>query len=390
MAVQYNSENNSWSTWLDIFKKDIPSASKEAVSAFEKIKKAQEAGYNIDNMDRWIHQNKLADESLIKFLRDTEYSEKTLANYQQYLKNSANSMTLFQRASKAASLAAKSFVAALSSMAIMWAVTEGISLLIKGVSKLNEKFNETIQLNKEIEKLNKSYDKNKQSIEDINTSLDNNLKRIKELQSLDNITYADEEEIKKLKQANNELKNQKKFIEEIQAKNGQDYIKKIAEKDYNDFKTNVSKYDKDAEMRTYDWATGGVTTIGRMAYRKIFNDDTDYLKLNSAIEKYEKLLKLKDEGVTEVETKVKAGLFGASTETQNQDIDKVMDKSLETIQKRYEKVSAIIDDVKEKYPDLMDTEEMQEYLQLEFPHFYPQQHYYEFIVINNFKKMTEK
>ena len=43
-------------------------------------------------------------------------------------------------------------------------------------------------------------------------------------------------------------------------------------------------------MRTYDWATGGVTTIGRMAYRKIFNDDTDYLKLNSAIEKYEKLL----------------------------------------------------------------------------------------------------
>lgn len=116
-------------------------------------------------------------------------------------------------------------------------------------------------------------------------------------------------------------------------------------------------------MRTYDWATGGVTTIGRMAYRKIFNDDTDYLKLNSAIEKYEKLLKLKDEGVTEVETKVKAGLFGTSTETQNQDIDKVMDKSLETIQKRYEKVSAIIDDVKEKYPDLMDTKEMQEYLQ---------------------------
>lgn len=366
MAVQYNSKDNTWSTWLDIFKKEIPEASEESINAFEKLAKAQAKGYDPtinDRMDRWIHQNKLADESLIKFLRDTEYSEKTLANYQQYLKNSANSMTLFQRAGKAASSAAKSFVAALSSMAIMWAVTEGISLLIKGVSKLNEKFNETIQLNKEIEKLNKSYDKNKQSIEDINTSLDDNLKRIKELQSLDNITYADEEEIKKLKQANNELKNQKKFIEEIQAKNGQDYIKKIAEKDYNDFKTNVSKYDKDAEMRTYDWATGGVTTIGRMAYRKIFNDDTDYLKLNSAIEKYEKLLKLKDEGVTEVETKVKAGLFGTSTETQNQDIDKVMDKSLETIQKRYEKVSAIIDDVKEKYPDLMDTKKMQEYLQ---------------------------
>lgn len=371
MAVQYDSKNNAWGGFIiDAYKakKGIVEVSEEATKLFDKYKdkdlsNAMNQIMSHGTFDNFIEKNKLADETLISFLQDTEYSEKTLENYQLYLKKPTNSMTLFQRASKAASSAAKSFVAALSSMAITWAITEGISLLIKGVSKLNEKFNETIQLNKEIEKLNKSYDKNKQSIEDINTSLDDNLKRIKELQSLDNITYADEEEIKKLKQANNELKNQKKFIEEIQAKNGQDYIKKIAEKDYNDFKTNVSKYDKDAEMRTYDWATGGVTTIGRMAYRKIFNDDTDYLKLNSAIEKYEKLLKLKDEGVTEVETKVKAGLFGTSTETQNQDIDKVMDKSLETIQKRYEKVSAIIDDVKEKYPDLMDTKEMQEYLQ---------------------------
>ena len=44
----------------------------------------------------------------------------------------------------------------------------------------------------------------------------------------------------------------------------------------------------------------------------------------------------------------------------------------------------------EQKVNALDTEEMQEYLQLEFPHFYPQQHYYEFIVINNFKKMTEK
>lgn len=130
MAVQYDSKNNSWSTWLNIFKKDIPSASKEAVSAFEKIKKAQEAGYNIDNMDRWIHQKKLADESLIKFLRDTEYSEKTLENYQLYLKNSANSMTLFQRATTTATTIGKKFIATLGSMAAAWAISEVISLAI--------------------------------------------------------------------------------------------------------------------------------------------------------------------------------------------------------------------------------------------------------------------
>lgn len=129
MAVQYNSENDSWSTWLNVLKNKIPSASKEAIDTFEKIKKAQEAGYKIDNMDRWIHQNKLADESLIKFLTDTKYSEKTLANYQLYLKESANSMNLFQRAGKAAGTAIKSLVATLGSMVAMWAIGEVISLV---------------------------------------------------------------------------------------------------------------------------------------------------------------------------------------------------------------------------------------------------------------------
>ena len=130
MAVQYDSKNNSWSTWLDIFKKDIPSASKEAVSAFEKIKKAQEAGYNIDNMDRWIHQNKLADETLISFLQDNEhveYATKDLATYQLYLKNTSKDLTLFQRAGKAAGNAIRSIGAALGSMAATWAIGEVLS-----------------------------------------------------------------------------------------------------------------------------------------------------------------------------------------------------------------------------------------------------------------------
>ena len=371
MAVQYDKENG----WSGIIV-DTIKAKKSIVELSDEFKKFQEIasskGWNFEwfydtysqkEIRQWVEDLNLSDESLKKFLKDWDGSGDIQEAFTAHLKNSANSMTFFQRATTTATTIGRKFIATLGSMAVMWAVTEGISLLIKGVSKLNEKFNETIQLNKEIEKLNKSYDKNKQSIENINTSLDDNLKRIKEIQSLDSITYTDEEEIKKLKQANRELENQKKLIEKSQTANGQKYIKKIAEKDYNEFKTNISKYDKDAEMRTYDWFTGGATTIGRMAYRKIFNDDTDSEKLDSAIEKYEKLLKLKDEGVTKVETKVKAGLFGTSTETKNQDIDKVMDKSLETIQKRYEKVSEIIDDVKEKYPDLMDTEEMQDYLQ---------------------------
>lgn len=133
MAVQYDSKNNSWSTWLDVLKNKIPSASKEAVSAFDKIKRAQEAGYNIDNMDRWIHQNKLADETLISFLQDTKYGTKDLASYQQYLKESSQSMTLFQRAGKAAGGVIKSLGATLGSMAVSWAIGEVLQLAITGV-----------------------------------------------------------------------------------------------------------------------------------------------------------------------------------------------------------------------------------------------------------------
>lgn len=53
MAVQYDSKNDSWSTWLDIFKNKIPSASEEAVSAFEKIQEQVGQGIDLYNYDNF-------------------------------------------------------------------------------------------------------------------------------------------------------------------------------------------------------------------------------------------------------------------------------------------------------------------------------------------------
>ena len=149
MAVQYDSKNNSWSTWIDKLKQDIPEASKEAEEFFGKMDKIG-ATITSDTLkpmlestngafEDYIKNNKLADESLISFLKDTEYSEKTLANYQTYLKNSANSMTLFQRAGKAAGSALKSLGATLGSMAAAWAIGEAISLAITGIDSFINK-----------------------------------------------------------------------------------------------------------------------------------------------------------------------------------------------------------------------------------------------------------
>ena len=69
-------------------------------------------------------------------MQDTKYGTKDLASYQQYLKESSQSMTLFQRAGKAAGGVIKSLGATLASMAAAWAIGEAISLAINGIDAI--------------------------------------------------------------------------------------------------------------------------------------------------------------------------------------------------------------------------------------------------------------
>ena len=69
MAVQYNPDNNHWSTWIDMFKDKIPKASNEAKKALDDIQKKLSEGFVLDNYDDFIKSNNLADESLISFLK---------------------------------------------------------------------------------------------------------------------------------------------------------------------------------------------------------------------------------------------------------------------------------------------------------------------------------
>lgn len=138
MAVQYNSENDSWTTWLSTLKKDIPKVSKDAKSLFKELDSGK---LKITDWQGYCNSVEMTDETLISFLRDNEhveYATKDLATYQLYLKNTSGSMTLFQRATKAAGTATKKLFATLGSMAVTFAITEGIQLVINGFSKLND------------------------------------------------------------------------------------------------------------------------------------------------------------------------------------------------------------------------------------------------------------
>ena len=129
-AVQYNSENDSWTTWLSTLKKDIPKVSKDAKSLFKELDSGK---LKVTDWQGYCNSVKMTDETLISFLQDNEhveYATKDLATYQLYLKNTSKDLTLFQRAGKAAGNAIKSIGAAIGSMAATWAIGEVISLIV--------------------------------------------------------------------------------------------------------------------------------------------------------------------------------------------------------------------------------------------------------------------
>lgn len=139
MAVQYNSEKDTWSTWITNFKKEIPEASNEAENSFNKMNKIGAVLTN-DTLhgngsvfDGFIKNNKLADESLINFLNDTKYSEKTLDNYKLYLKETGSQTSWFGNMTSKAGSVLKSFGATLGSMAVSWAISEVISLAVTAI-----------------------------------------------------------------------------------------------------------------------------------------------------------------------------------------------------------------------------------------------------------------
>ena len=188
MAVQYNSKDNSWSgIVVDLLKakKGIVEVSDEATKFFEKYQKnGKNLSATIENVSKsngfkgFIKDSKLADESLISFLQDTEYSEKTLANYQLYLKNTTKTTTLFQHATKAAGTALKTLGAVFANMIISWAIGEIISLTVQWIDNLAHAAENSIKAGEEAQDEIKAI---KSELESMNKTVSDSAERFSEL-----------------------------------------------------------------------------------------------------------------------------------------------------------------------------------------------------------------
>lgn len=89
-----------------------------------------------NNFQDFIKENELADESLVNFLEDVDIKDKSLERYQQYLKDTGKATSMFSGFTQKATSVLKSFGAAMASMAVMWAIGEIVSLVVKGFDNL--------------------------------------------------------------------------------------------------------------------------------------------------------------------------------------------------------------------------------------------------------------
>ena len=143
-AVKYDSENGWSGIIVDIYK-----AKKGIVDLGDEFKKFKENAnskgwnfeyfynsHNKDEIEQWIKQLDLSDESLKKFLKDWDGSGDIQEAFTAHMKESTEGLTIFQRAGKAAGTAMRTLGATLGSMAVSWAIGEAISLAISGIDHL--------------------------------------------------------------------------------------------------------------------------------------------------------------------------------------------------------------------------------------------------------------
>ncbi len=127
-----------------IAKNSITNVSDEAIHFFKKYENnGKDLTKSVSNslsqkggFDSFVDSSKLADKSLISFLKNADYGTKNLANYQKYL-NAAGKMTsIFSQLTATAGNSLESFGATLLATAISSLIDMGINAAIEGLDYL--------------------------------------------------------------------------------------------------------------------------------------------------------------------------------------------------------------------------------------------------------------
>lgn len=244
--ANYSSKNGL--TWFDSFKTQAYEISDEISGIFNKIEKLSPDSLQKFNAVGWqpfIEQNKIADETLVKFLNDANQTDKSLEAFKQY----PDVVNKTGKAFNFAAMGAKALTIAMNA-AIFFAITKAI----EGVVWVVDQYVNRVKYAKEAMADAKSnFESVKSELEGINSELEANKTRINELNELPSLTYVEQGELDKLKDATKELERQRD-IKNIELKRAAEDLsesnRKAFKKEYGENNFSLKDVNELAESET--------------------------------------------------------------------------------------------------------------------------------------------
>lgn len=319
MAVQYHSDSGSFSSIFDGLIGKISPVKKEIKEFFE-LADAQDLKLETwrnksdKEFNELCKQFKVTDSELKNFLRTWDGSGDISEAFTAHMKQSTESMTLFQRGAKAAGTAFKTVVAAVGSMAITFAISEVISIISELITSSDRLAEKAQDLGAEFKNTETDISNYKDKIQELNDKINDSSTPYDEVvQARQDLMKIQNEMIKKygdeegaIKSITNAVKGQADAFNEL---NTQQYNKmindfnkneKIGDKiksafvgsNFEQMKKNEKSYSDKIDMSYNSELDNYIKSLGA---KQVISDRGSYFELNGALEEvYEKMQSIQE------------------------------------------------------------------------------------------------
>lgn len=212
MVVNYDIEDG-WSTILDLFK-STPKITDEAKQSLERLKNVTSDDFN--SIERLSQALRTTNKDFLEFAKQADLSGDLVQQYTDYMKFGTS--------------AAKKFGAAIKSIGANMAIMLAINLVATFAYKAWDNFAHAAENAKEeMDEAVAAYEENKSELESINKELEKNKKLIEELSSKENLTYAEEAELQRLIDINEQLSIQQKLKEKLDDSRAKEAVEESVE-----------------------------------------------------------------------------------------------------------------------------------------------------------------
>lgn len=277
MVVNYDIEDG-WSNLFDMFK-SASEITDEVRHALEELGRI--TIFDATTAEELGKQIGYTDQKFFEFAKQADRSGDLLQQYTDYMRLGTS--------------AAKKFGAAIKSIGANMAIMLAINAAITIAYKVWDHFAHAAENAKEeMDEAVAAYEENKSELESINKELEKNKKLIEELSSKENLTYAEEAELQRLIDINEQLSIQQKLKEKLDDSRAKEAVEESVEAYKKNYKHGAVTEDSlDEYRRLLALDVQAMGTYGVDGY------SADEKNLSSMIAAYEGFIDLKNQALAE-------------------------------------------------------------------------------------------